>query len=273
MRAYPFGVVFYNDLHKAETWAVEHSRLTHQAPMALAACAAMAVGTALSLRHSDPLYVAAKMIDVAKKYDTSSDQSTADCLAKAGEYAAQAQAIIKKNKCKNAYDALLHWQEFKDHHIEVFYEFLGWNAKEAIAAGLYLFLLSPNDPNVAICLGVHTPGDSDSIATIAGALVGGRCGFASLNVKNVQEIENKNTLHSFVDRLENITSSRAKPNSTDAPVLVSSSVPVTPLSSLPINSFFYKIGQHPIIAAIGLAALIAFVYKGYNMKGRKGTIS
>jgi ADP-ribosylglycohydrolase len=47
VRAYPFGLVFADDLRRAEAWAVAHSRLTHRDPIALAACAAMAVGVAL----------------------------------------------------------------------------------------------------------------------------------------------------------------------------------------------------------------------------------
>jgi ADP-ribosylglycohydrolase len=41
VRAYPFGVMFHADPAKAEAWAVEHSKMTHRAPLALAACASM----------------------------------------------------------------------------------------------------------------------------------------------------------------------------------------------------------------------------------------
>ena len=47
MRAYPFGLA--DDLGRAERWAVEHSRLTHNDPIALAASGAMTVGTALAV--------------------------------------------------------------------------------------------------------------------------------------------------------------------------------------------------------------------------------
>ena len=46
MRAYPFGLVFADDPARAEAWSIAHSKLTHRDPIALAACAAMAVGTA-----------------------------------------------------------------------------------------------------------------------------------------------------------------------------------------------------------------------------------
>src|SRR5262249_10246306 len=51
MRAYPFGLIFSDDLDKAERWAVEHSKLTHRDPIALAASAAMAVGMARIVRQ------------------------------------------------------------------------------------------------------------------------------------------------------------------------------------------------------------------------------
>jgi ADP-ribosylglycohydrolase len=36
--------VFHDQVEKVEEWAVEHSKLTHRDPIALAACAAMGVG-------------------------------------------------------------------------------------------------------------------------------------------------------------------------------------------------------------------------------------
>lgn len=47
MRAWPFGLVFHD---AAENLAVAHSRLTHNDPIALAACAAIAVGVSWSMR-------------------------------------------------------------------------------------------------------------------------------------------------------------------------------------------------------------------------------
>ena len=54
----------------------------------------------------------------------------------------------------------------------VFEKYLGWAAHDAIASTVYAFALCPNDPKKAIALGVNTPGDSDSIASMAGALGG-----------------------------------------------------------------------------------------------------
>ena len=45
----------------------------------------------------------------------------------------------------------------------------GWAAHEAIAAAVYIFTRHPDDPAAAILEGANTPGDSDSLATLAGA--------------------------------------------------------------------------------------------------------
>lgn len=54
MRAYPFGLVFADDFATAIEWSVAHSRMTHGDPIALAACAAMAAGTARAV-HRAPI--------------------------------------------------------------------------------------------------------------------------------------------------------------------------------------------------------------------------
>lgn len=66
MRAHPFGLVFHADIDRAEKWAVEHSKTTHRHPMAFAACAAMAVGTALSFAQEPEESVFTAMIRAAR---------------------------------------------------------------------------------------------------------------------------------------------------------------------------------------------------------------
>ena len=46
----------------------------------------------------------------------------------------------------------------------------------------------------AILEGANTPGDSDSIATLAGALVGGRVGLAGLPAEWVKDVERSREL-------------------------------------------------------------------------------
>ncbi|MCP4200012.1 MAG: hypothetical protein GY762_22960 [Proteobacteria bacterium] len=162
MHAYPFGLVFYDDPAKAEHWAVEHSKLTHRDPIALAACAAMAVGMALVLDSVRVEVVIRRMIAAAERYSP----KTAGMMQQAADEA------------RGGIEPLVTLDRLR-----------GWAAHEAIAAAVYIFARHSDDPKAAILEGANTPGDSDSIATLAGALVGARCGVGNLPTEWVRDIE------------------------------------------------------------------------------------
>jgi ADP-ribosylglycohydrolase len=183
MRAHPFGLIFSNDPEKAALWAAEHSKLTHGHPIALAACAAMAMGVAYANQGETPEYIVEKMIAAARVYDN----DTANKIVKACEYAQQAKKLrVQSNTLFEAYKNPT-FRQFNDH---VFTTFPGWAAHDAIAATVYAFLLSPDNCMEAIYLGVHTPGDSDSIASMVGALVGARLGETALPAELIAKLEN-----------------------------------------------------------------------------------
>jgi ADP-ribosylglycohydrolase len=69
-----------------------------------------------------------------------------------------------------------------------------WAAHEAIAAAVYIFARHPDDPRAAILEGANTPGDSDSIATLAGALTGARAGIAGLPAEWIADVERSTEL-------------------------------------------------------------------------------
>jgi ADP-ribosylglycohydrolase len=167
MRAYPFGLVFRHDLQRAERWAVAHSALTHRDPIALAASAAMAVGVALALRDESPLQVASMMIAAAARYSP----RTATMMSQALDEAQDGTPA--------------------DHSLD---RLRGWAAHEAIAAAVFLFVRHSDDPRAAILQGANSPGDSDSLATLAGALVGARCGVAQLPQDWLDEVERSSPL-------------------------------------------------------------------------------
>ncbi|MFD9814987.1 ADP-ribosylglycohydrolase family protein [Streptomyces sp. NPDC059080] len=52
----------------------------------------------------------------------------------------------------------------------------GWIAEEALATGLYCFLLFPDEPVTAVRRAAVSSGDSDSLACLAGAFAGARLG-------------------------------------------------------------------------------------------------
>jgi ADP-ribosylglycohydrolase len=76
----------------------------------------------------------------------------------------------------------------------VFDRLRAWAAHEAIAAAVYLLERHPDDPRAAILEGANTPGDSDSIATLAGALLGARCGARALPADWVHDVERADEL-------------------------------------------------------------------------------
>lgn len=173
MRAHPFGLFFYNNPEKAAEWAAIHSTITHGAPIATAACAAMATGIAYACQGLEPIAIAQKMVVAAQQYDS----GTAKMIEKAISYA--------KDTTKSC--------------DEVFVEFQGWAAHEAVAAAIYIFLKHPTELKKAILLGVNTPGDSDSIASMGGALVGAYVGMDSECESWVNLLEQSEALKSMAN--------------------------------------------------------------------------
>lgn len=197
MRAHPFGLVLYNNPEQAKLWAVEHSKITHGHPIALAACAAMAVGTAHALEGAQkPEAIILEMIKAAQEYD----HVTAQKMRTAVTYATQAKVLLEKagGNIKKAFKN----KAFKTFHEKVFNEFQGWAAHDAIAATVYVFALFPEDIDAALFTGVHTPGDSDSIAAMAGALVGAYSGTLPSQVP-LTKIEDAERFKEFAQRLTN----------------------------------------------------------------------
>lgn len=73
----------------------------------------------------------------------------------------------------------------------------GWIAEEAFATGLLCFLLSPDDPVAAIHHGAVTSGDSDSIASLAGAFAGAHLGLEVWPTEWIERIEYREILARF----------------------------------------------------------------------------
>jgi ADP-ribosylglycohydrolase len=176
MRSYPFGIVLAADADRAEAWAVAHSKMTHRAPIAFAACAAMARGVAIALDSSSAVETIEAMIAAAARYDA----STAAMILEAADRA----------------------QRGDDPEV-VLARFLGWAAHEAIAAAAYVFARHPDDPRRALLVAVNSPGDSDSIGTLVGALAGARCGVGALPAPWIADLERSAELLALAETVAN----------------------------------------------------------------------
>ena len=170
MRAYPFGLLFHEDEQRAEEWAVEHSRMTHRDPIALAACAAMAVGMAREMQGAAPAAVFSAMVEAAGRHDVVT--------------ARMAQKAVDDGRGGADPEAVLATLE-------------GWAAHQAIAAAMFLIARHERDLPGALLEGANAHGDSDSIATLAGALLGARLGVEALPADWLRDVERSEELRTL----------------------------------------------------------------------------
>ena len=182
MRAYPFGLFFAYDYKKGVEWAVEHSRLTHSHPIALAACGAFAAGIAYAMQGKSVDEIAKIMAETADAYDN----KTAKMLTNVMQKAHEANKVVDKDVQSKMDSA-------------IFVQHQGWAAHDALAAGLYCFMRHANDPYRGIILGVNTPGDSDSIASIGGALLGTYNGYKRIPQAWIEHVEDKEGFENLFD--------------------------------------------------------------------------
>lgn len=145
MRSMAYGIWFYDDTKKAALWAAEHATMTHRHPMAQAAAAAVAAGTAAAISGMSKSIIAQVMWQEARRYD----EGTATMLNEATQEA---------DGPENTSVFLDKWR--------------GWAGHEAVAASLLCFLRYPSYENIVLAA-VNSPGDSDSLGAISGALEGG----------------------------------------------------------------------------------------------------
>lgn len=206
MRAWPIGLVFHDDLERAARLADMQSQITHRHPLARAASAALAVGTALAYTGKSVEEIVDGMIAAAEKFDAEElpfkKQATKKAAGQlltpamvAGDqlltsdmlrYAAQG-ARAGKLPADILGTHNTRGQNFRSPKGYL----LGWAADEAVSAALYLFVRHAAAKNVdgAIAEGVNTPGDSDSIASLAGVLMGAYTGKLYQNGKDSQLLE------------------------------------------------------------------------------------
>ncbi|MBA3751322.1 ADP-ribosylglycohydrolase family protein [Candidatus Dependentiae bacterium] len=213
MRAWPLGIVFNKNSTRAALYADYQSRITHRNPMARAASAAIAVGIAALLQGDAPEEAVEKMIMAARKFDG------AEKLYKPYAYQVLQQQSVREDRLLTsdmiAYAALqaqkgttpsvvlgTHNRKKGFRSSEGF--LLGWAADEAVAAAVYVFLRHPHDLTMALQESVNTPGDSDSIATLAAVLVGAHAGFKEFEQTGFDYsfLENREMLKGLADSVK-----------------------------------------------------------------------
>jgi ADP-ribosylglycohydrolase len=222
MRSWPLGIMFFDHQEELKKLVDCHSRLTHRHPMARAASVAVAIGIARIIESTvnkmklSPQEVVESMISAAEAYDDeeaqykpraskiSDDSLSAKDIAQDKVLTSDMirYAARKALSGKGPHEILgVHNQKQANHRSPQGF-LLAWAADEAVAAAVYIFLRHPYNLEAALHEAVNTPGDSDTIATIAGALVGAYAGFEAFektgfdyqpleNVLYLQELSKK----------------------------------------------------------------------------------
>ena len=206
MRVWPMGFFYSNNLPQAKHKALQQSQITHRNVTAIAACAAMTVGFACLCNNPKATgdQVADAMIAAAREYDQ--QQIAAGFIPltdqeKQDHTPAQLREHITANNMLTS--QMLWYAKGAGQHSDILaYSpadvlnnqsspqtggrslngcLRGWVGDEAVAAALYIFMRyadqSPFTVNIvhaAIMEAVNTYGDSDTIATLVGALMGYR---------------------------------------------------------------------------------------------------
>jgi ADP-ribosylglycohydrolase len=175
MRSMAYGMWHRNSPDEAARWAAEHALMTHSHPMAQASAAAMAAGTTASLMGLTPDEIGRWMVKAADLCDA----KTASMLAQAMLWAF--------DTCISTAEVLDKWQ--------------GWAGHEAVAASLFCFLRASSCWHDAVILAVNSPGDSDSLGCMTGALSGAHFGIAGIPPSFVRNIEDSGGLRCLGERL------------------------------------------------------------------------
>lgn len=168
MRVAPIGL-YYEDLDDVVDVARAQSLLTHRHDAALEGAAAAALLVALALRGARP------------------PDMHAEVMRRCGGRSPDFDRVFGKVPAVVDVDprrVLVDLQQDDAALGE------GWVAEEAVAAALYCAWRHPDDYRAAVLLAANTDGDSDSLACIAGSIVGARVGLSGIPDEWIRDVEN-----------------------------------------------------------------------------------
>jgi ADP-ribosylglycohydrolase len=178
MRVAPVGYLYQGNPGRLQSVARAQGTLTHRHPTADAACIGAAYLIKLALDGVDPR-------DYPERV-----------LAFGGGHAREFDEAIQRTS------SVLDWPDG-----EAALRYIGptrgggWIAEEAVAMALYCVMRYPRDYPAAVRLAANISGDSDSVASIAGGILGARLGTASIPADWVARLENRDYLTDVADRL------------------------------------------------------------------------
>ncbi|MBN1851669.1 MAG: ADP-ribosylglycohydrolase family protein [Pirellulales bacterium] len=174
MRVAPIGL-FYKDLDQVIEVARASSLLTHGHPAALASAAAAALMVATALTGASPEDI---FDEIGKRCCNESSDFKAKWSIIPALLSTPPEHVLKNDGLGE-----------------------GWVAEEAVASAMYCFWRSTDSFIDAILTAINTDGDSDSIGTITGSVIGARLGIEAIPKKWRTTVEDSIYLHDLGRKL------------------------------------------------------------------------
>lgn len=174
MRVAPIGL-YYQDLDRVADVANASSLLTHGHPAALAGAEAASLMVAMALKGASP----AEMFERIEQRCSARSDDFATTWSKIPKMLSEPPEFVLSNGGLGE----------------------GWVAEEAVASAMYCFWRNPDDFASSVLTAINTDGDSDSIGTITGSVVGARLGAEAIPQKWKERVEDSDYLHELGRRL------------------------------------------------------------------------
>lgn len=175
MRAGILGFVYRNDPEKLVKVALVSGRITHSDPVSEAASVAGAYAVKLALDGVKPEEMFEPLFEVTQGISHEFTHAL-------------------ENSYKMAYSSI-----GDEEGLKILGQ--GWYADETFALAYFCILRYPNDYKKAIQTAVNITGDSDSVASVAGGILGAQLGIDVIPVSWVEALKGKEKLEKIVGPL------------------------------------------------------------------------
>ncbi|MGB9940768.1 ADP-ribosylglycohydrolase family protein [Methanosarcina sp.] len=175
MRVGIIGFVYRNNPEKLVQAALLSGRITHSHPVSDAASVAGAYAVKLALDGLEPEEMYESLLDIT-------------------EGISQEFTNALKDSYETAYSGI-------DDEAALKKLGYGWYADETFALAYFCILRYPNDYRKAVQTAVNITGDSDSVGSVAGGILGARLGIEAIPVSWVEALREKEKLEAIVGPL------------------------------------------------------------------------
>lgn len=175
MRVGILGFIYRKNPEKLIQAALLSGRITHLHPVSDAASIAGAYAVKLALDGLEPEEMYKSLLKITEGYS----QEFTDALKKSYEI---------------AHSGMIDEEAMKELG-------LGWYADETFALAYFCILRYPNDYKKAVQTAVNITGDSDSVGSIAGGILGAKLGIEAIPVSWIEALVEKEKLEEIVEPL------------------------------------------------------------------------